>query len=522
MNNAILRTLLVMMFFVFLNSCYNNSHVRTQRILEPDDKIISGYASLNFVAEDTDYESYDVRHGGISGMRLGLSYLGVHKGYEQGLTLAYGNGGGDYKSLILGYDLRSVRSSTNYRPYRYGLYAELNQIRPASRQNIQEGSVLQLRPYMMTTTAPGREWYGGIHSVFSFGTIQTREVWSTYSSDFSRYEEFEREFDYDVSSLGVGFTVGNELSFGGLLVQTQLDLTILNQRNEVNADDYASLYADENIHPEIEPLDQTGPVISLGFAVSREPQRERSLNFNPVVSSSPILPFLAHQHEQVFDPLTGEPIITESKPPVLKFDPLTGELLPADNKPKFDPFTGLMVTESVPYSLLKPSERSALLMKRLQITKLNGGIITGTVQDVIDRGLVIFRDSYGHSSLDTLAYEGIKNITFEGGRRGFRKGMSSAITSCGICIALPLSATILTGEGEYFWIGMLASPAVGLGTLLVSALENDTYDIEFMDTPNAMTNIEYRKQILRQLIIIYIETGFPEYDLTKIQNRKNP
>ncbi|MCF7921701.1 MAG: hypothetical protein K9M55_03280 [Candidatus Marinimicrobia bacterium] len=513
MNKPLGRLLTLILSVLLLGGCYNNSHIRTQRILEPGDKIISGYASANLVGADTDYRSHDIRHGGISGLRAGFSYLGYRKGYEQGASIGYGGGSGDYNSLLFGYDVRKVILSDDNKPYRYGLHTELNNVMPRDGEKIQKGSVIQLRPYISSTTSNLNDWYGGIHGLMSFGDIQSQDIISNWSG--SHYTETEIDYTYKVSSLGLGVTVGSELRFGDFLVQSQIDVSYVNQQHEVNPDDYSYLISQSDEHYELELMDNSGLFISVGMAVGQAPESQKIHRVTPHLprmiqnNSTPPQPTLK------FDPFTGE-IIPEPAPMAdLTFDPYTGELI--NEKPSvFDPFTGLPALSEEPYSTLTANEQSALVMLGLRIISINAKPTSLSLQDVKNNGIVVYGESRGVTTFETLSYEDIQSVRFEGGRRGFSKGLKSAMSGCGLCIVLPLGASILTGEAGLFAMGLVTAPVVGLGTLIMTSMEADQYELHFIQTPNQQANNHYKQQVFTQLVKLYIESGFPSYQLTQL------
>jgi len=511
LNRSFNIILLITISFV-LSSCYNNSHIRTQRILEPGDKILSAYGSANIMGAETGYSSDDIQQGGIAGLRAGVSYLGYRKGYEQGLSIGYGGSeSGDYNSYIFGYDIRKVISATKSAPYRYGLHAEFNNLLRNGGRRIQGGSVVQLRPYIMSTTSPLNNWYGGVHGLMSFGTIQSSESYWNHSYT----NQTKIDYTYDVSSLGLGITVGNEIRLGGMMVQTQVDVSYISQQHEVDPDDYLTLSLLNSEYLELEPLDNSGAFASIGLAISQVPKSQKIRARIPVQYMNLHETNSGEPTNLKFDPFTGEALPQESSQEQLKFDPNTG--LPIQAKPTtFDPFTGLPVDSQIPTSLLSPQERSRLLIKGLKIVSLNGAVTTALVQDVKNTGLVIYRESLGKPILETIEYKNIHEINFEGGRKGFKKSLNSAMVGCGICVALPLAGTILTGEGGVLFLGILGAPVVGLSTLLVTSLITDKYEVNFLQTNSQRVDIEYKKQILSQLVTIYVQSGFPDYEMTRL------
>ena len=519
MNRPWKSALLLAVSILLLTGCYNNSHVRTQRILEPGDQVVSGYMSANLLGPGADNNSYDIRHTGIAPVRLGLSYLGHHKGYEQGLNLGYGGGSGDYTDLIVGYDIRTVKTQKNDQPNRYGLYLELNNIQDSDGGRIKDGSVFQIRPYWMTTTSQYRNWYWGLHALGSAGEIAASQYVGFYSSGTSQYNQYELDFNYTVSSLGAGITMGNETQFGNYSILTQLDLSFLNTQHKIMDEAVVQLALDADEYWQMNPLDQTGLYISLGMAVSQAAKPKPIYPMANIYNTTTVVDPIPEQSFK-YDPLTGEKIVTEPEPAELQFDPFTGEKIATPVTKTFDPFTGMPIndptqtTKVSPYSLLTPSERSSLLIKGLNITSLNGVPTKATIQDVMDTGLMVYKENYGVLAQEIIPFEKIRKVQLEGGRKGFAKGASAALTSCGVCLGIPLLASVLTSEGELFALGIIAAPPVALGTLLYASMDRESYDLNFpFNTPNSMTDIEYRKKIFIQLVQAYIASGFPKYNL---------
>lgn len=511
--NRHLRFILAIIALIALNGCYNNSHIRTQRVLEPGDRVFSGYTSANLLAADTHYRSYDIRHGGVPGMRAGLSYLGYHKGLEQGFTIAYGGGSGDYNANVLGYDVRKVISSAST-PYRYGLHVELNLLGDHPYEGINGGSVVQIQPYLMSTTSPSREWYGGIHGIMSFGDIEASGSYWDYQTS---YQTIDYDYTYSASAVGLGVTIGNEMQLGQLLIQTQVDLSYLTQDHSVDSEDYDAIFngiGNVNSEVEIHPLKSSGPYATLGFAVGLAPESQKKRRSAPFSFQEK-----TYTPAQKFDPNTGEIISPQKRTP--RFDPLTGKPI-TDSPPKYDPFTGLPVEQAkpaTPKSLLTANERSLLLMNGLRVISLNNVATNAQVQDIKDNGLILYRESPGASVLETIAFENILSIEFEGGKKGVQKGFKAGMTACGTCIGLPLAASLITGEGELFGLGLLASPVIAAGSFLITSLSADKYLVSFTQNSGYPTDDEQKMEVLSHLIKVYIQSGFPEYDLTKIQQK---
>ena len=146
---------------IFLSGCYNNSHLRTQRILEEGDKATSVNADINIPIL-----SLIPRSSSIAGWRVELSSLKGQNNGEFGPYAGFGLGfepdpamtgffGLEYKKYI------AVGSSEH--PWKLGFQGEINNF--VREEN--EPAVLQLRPSLTTTTSDYRNKYWGVHGLFS-------------------------------------------------------------------------------------------------------------------------------------------------------------------------------------------------------------------------------------------------------------------------------------------------------------------------------------------------------------------
>ncbi len=465
--------------------------------------------------------SYRLRHSGISGMRAGLSYLGVHGGFEQGPDIGIGGVEGLH-DLIFGYDIRKVQSNTAGKPYRYGLHLELNTIMGEEGTRLQGGTVYQIRPYLMSVTSERNNWYGGIHGIMSFGSLQGSEEDYYYNNSSGQYYERLIEYEYNVSAMGAGVTLGNESRMGNFLIQTQLDIGLLSQSHKL---------LDEAINTgdlELDPMENSGLVATLGLAFNRSAPPERSQRTYLPASKRPITSPNQAKPSGTYDPFTGQ-LVTPKKPtPKVQFDPHTGEAVPLVNAPEFDPFTGLPVVVPTtdepqsPYSLLTHQERSLLIQKNLRLINLNGVSVRATVMDVMDEGILIFRETYGKAGQEILYYNRINSLRFQGARGGFAGGLGGALTGCGVGVGIPLFIALLNSEPDYLVLGFLMAPPAVLGGFLFGAISKETYDLRFTKGPNPLTNGEHQKEILTQMVLMYLDLGFPKYDLVNPGNRVNP
>ena len=147
---------------IFLSGCYNNSHLRTQRILEEGEKATSVSADINIPI----LSQNQLGSSSIAGWRVELSSLKGQKNGEFGPYAGFGLGfepdpamtgffGLEYKKYI------AVGSSEH--PWKLGFQGEINNF--VREEN--EPAVLQLRPSLTTTTSDYRNKYWGVHGLFS-------------------------------------------------------------------------------------------------------------------------------------------------------------------------------------------------------------------------------------------------------------------------------------------------------------------------------------------------------------------
>lgn len=504
MLNKHSQKLMVLLLSIFLISgCYNNSHIRTQRIIKKDEPVVSAHAGLNVISPDYSDGSYELSNSGVSGLRVGISYIGLHRGFEQGLNIGLGSMEDGVSDFILGYDIRKPKYNSKGKPYRYGLYLESNySYNDESDYGPQGGLVFQIRPYIITITSDQNNWYGGFHGLMSFG----------YLTAF--YDSWEY-LDYNISSIGAGITLGNELRSGKFMLQSQLDISVLNQNHVLNNDD---IQWDDWQHPP-QPLDNTGLVVSIGLAIHRapkdaHPKAKRMWQQTPNLKVTPI-PIGA------YDPLTGHLRTPLKQPTKVSFDPLTGEIIQESKAQNYDPYTGQTIKSPAPiekispYSLLSAQEQSNLLIKGLKITTLNGTSVEARILDVLDQGLLIERQTNGKSIQEILFYNRINRIKFEGPRKGLKGGLQSAMKGCGLGVGLPLALSIFTAEPDFMLFSFLAVPPAVLGGLIFGSMNSERYDLKILKGNSDQSDSEYSKQLILKVITLYLKSGFPKYDLNQ-------
>lgn len=509
---------------LILTGCYNNTHIRTQRVLEPGEKVISANAGMAVLLADNTGGSYQIEENGISALRAGVSYLGLHRGLEQGINIGLGMTGEGALDFTLGYDIRKVQANTVKIPYRYGLHVELNNL----SESHPGGNVYQLRPYLMTVTSESKNMYAGVHGLLSFGDLSGNTYNESWDPILSEWTYGFIDYKYRVSSIGLGVTVGNEIRLGNILFQSQVDLSLVNQTHELagtsfNDDEWGSW----------NPLDVTGPVIGISTAIRRAPKRvipdiSYLNNVGASIGTTPrnepkkvnYDPFTGQVVGEAlrFDPISGE-LIKATKP--VEYDPLTGNAITAESSPKFNPDTGLQIAMApkkvkTSVALLSAEEKSKLLVNEIRISQLNGNTINAKVLDVLDVGIVVFRESYGKTGIETIAYDKIRGIKFDGKRKGVSGGFEGALAGCGLGVVLPLALSIGVGEPEMIFLGLLTAPVGSLGGFIYGALKNDSYTLNFNTTQTVAIDNAYRRNIILQTTKLYLKTdSFPETDQTK-------
>lgn len=500
MNSQSLKFLSIGIACLILGGCYNNSHIRTQRVLEAEDKVVSIYGAMNLIGPETDWQSHDIAANGLPGLNFGLSYLQHRKGAEQGLNIAYGFGIGDYTeftALGLGYDFRKVNIESST-PYRYGLHGQYNQI--IEEYHYKTSSVVQLRPYLMTITSEKDGIYGGVHGLLSFGEIiRLQNYWDG--------DEDQAQFNYQASSLGAGLTLGYELRVGQLLAQAQADFSLIQQNHEV-LPGYVNLVDRE--YSQVEPLDQSGLFISFGIAVSNAPKSVKKSRRNSSWMALPVEPPPIEAVPQ-FDPLTGELVVQEKPASIPRFDPLTGATISSEPV-IFDPLTGEIIESTTPQSFLTASERLALITKPLMISSVNEIKRMATITDVQSNGLHISYNSGGRAVGEVIDYANIKTIKLSGGRKGMLKGLGAAGKTCATCVIIPVGGAFLLGDFDLLFMGLTIAPAASLGALVVTSMTEDTYHIHFGRAPHWRTDTIYKKRIITELTKTYLASGFPRSD----------
>ena len=335
-NNGLI--LLITSLFLIVG-CHNNAHIRTQKILKPEEKAYSFSGTLPLGGIDEEYESYEILTDniGIAGLRGELSMLRGSGTSEFGPYLGVGANFNDEEfGLILGVDYRGYSDLNINAPKKIGSKFEFN-FSP-------NGYVFTLNPNITTTTIKTRSSYYGFHGLLTNGNLDSRQYYNVRSPetdgshyyfhyDSLYYFDVEQKYNYNFTSLGAGFTYGYEFfnskkhSF-----QIQLDISLVknNFKDLKKIDSFNIELEDLEVQQEYSmewmpysEYDQTydsEPALILSFSAGMnffKPDLNNSAPFNPMPLPKENI------SQSIYDPETGE-LIT---PKTLQFDPNTGEII---------------------------------------------------------------------------------------------------------------------------------------------------------------------------------------------------
>ena len=141
----------------FLAGCYNNAHLRTQRILGEEEKATSVSADMNIPL----LSRIPLGSTSIPGWRVELSSLYGLKNDDAGCPYAGFGFGLDPNPAITGFfgleHKKYIAVGSSDHPWKLGFQGEINNF--VREEN--EPSVLQLRPSLTTTTSDYRNKYWG-------------------------------------------------------------------------------------------------------------------------------------------------------------------------------------------------------------------------------------------------------------------------------------------------------------------------------------------------------------------------
>lgn len=526
MNRDILKRSTILTLLLVVGSCYNNSHVRTQRVLEEGESVLS--VGSNFVIQwgDDGSSSSRIDEHGVSGSRIGLSYLKNINDTEHGIYLGMGLLDGP-SSYILGHDYRKVVND-NGQQFRYSLYSEYNLINETDAEEWGpdiSGSAVQLRPAISTITSESNKYYAGVHGILGFGTI---------SESYYDYQSGRVDYSYNTSVVGAGISAGYEQRVVGWIVQSHFDLSLLNRTSDL-MDGFSGI--DDTYG--LEPLDATNVHFGFGVAIYGAPNNKPGASR---VSQKPPPQYMVEKNqtsELAYDPFTGKMVEKEQESQPLQFDPETGELTEVSaSDPQFDPSTGELIVEAPPMefdpitglpveekapakspeeSLLSVEEMTQLIFKGLRIVALNGVKVNAEVLDLNDYGIVIRYKGTGTLPRETLNYQQINQIQFGTPSGDLAKAGTMALGGCASGVGIPIALALFTGEWVYMIASVYAAPVAGVGGFLLGLSHQDQYTLNF--TPYAQIKLSSeeiqrkKKQAILSMTKHYLNSGFPSYDL---------
>ena len=318
---------LLMVSFWLIIGCHNNAHLRTQKILEPGEKVysISGVLPAGGIDEDLDRSLTET---GVLGLRGEVSMLNGTQDSESGPYFGFGFNK-DYPGILLGYDYRKY-IDFDFGRQKIGTQVEIN---------ISElGPLLYLRPSISSVTGNKNFFYGGVHGILAFGRLETYspeiEIYY-FDSEYQSYR-IDENIEYSFNSLGAGVTMGLEFNyFKSNSIQLQTDISfiknsfITNYDHGIPIDEIAfqvSYDYESDIRSGFSHIDDPALMISVSAGMNLFKP-----DFNTISSFKPMpLPNI----QPIYDPNTGQ-LLSESP----KYNPETGEII--QNKINIDPQTGL-------------------------------------------------------------------------------------------------------------------------------------------------------------------------------------
>ena len=297
-----LKIFILSVWMLILIGCHNNAHLRTQKILEKKESVISVSGVLPIGGIDDSYSIDD--ENGILGMRGELSYIKGFGNYELGPYAGFGLSDLDDPGFILGFDYKNYINISSSRPIKFGAQLELN--------SSEYGQIFHIKPSLITITNQKKAGYFGIHGLLYNGSLKPRR------------------FDvYNYSSLGFGFTLGTEYISSKLSIQAQVDLSMVNNAFQIEGGSYFPYSYEWGYDPGDDYYLLVG--LSAGVNFFNAPEG-RNKFFEPM----PVPNYKKVKTKDIhYDPNTGEVISSGTT----KFDPNTGELLSSQTE-IFDANTG--------------------------------------------------------------------------------------------------------------------------------------------------------------------------------------
>ena len=490
--------------FLGLTACHNNAHLRTQKIIEPGEKVYSVSGIVAFGGE-SDYET------GISGFRGEVSMLSGREDGEAGPYLGLGvveSGGFDF---IAGYEYKRYSKYGKVTKLgKLGVQAELNYTSgDDDTYGFQGGTVLHLRPSYTSTTAKGEPLYAGVHGLLALGSLKEWGNWnySIYDPNTGYYEwNYGKGLvDYQFTSIGAGLTAGAEIILQSSSLQFQLDAGLVkNSFSNFSPEEYESQYGEEPSQTTFIITGSAGmnffkpaPKTKLPTAPYPVPYYyEEEETYEQEAEPEPVLKFdpetglpIEKEPELQFDPETGEPIELEEN---IKFDPETGEPIPAEDKLEYDPETGELIVPG----LQKPVLEKVLLGGMKADLRLVDGIsiADATLWSLQGYMVMVNYDQpnllYPNASLirnrrmnREINLSQISSITVVGGTKGIAGALLGCIGGGIMGFGLPFLLGMVTERFEMIIIGLIGGP-LGMLTGATSGYKKtatETYDLSTMN-----------------------------------------
>ena len=280
-------------FFIFFSGCYNNSHIRTSKILEEEEKVVSLNGSYNIAPlsyvdygrieynNDSDISDYQPISTEVAGIRGEISLL---KGYKSSEAGFYGGIGanfdaGEFNGLI-GCEYKKYINHKKLRPLKAGMNIELN-------KTSGNGTVIHSIQSIKTTTSKNTSNpFYGIHTVLTAG--------SSSNPDFTSY-------DFLTKGAGISFGIESSSSIFSIKgkntsVILQMDASLINNKITDIRKGVVKYWRYK-----------TYPVIAVGLGVNFFD------SFSIKADHLTPLPKPRKDPELEFDPETGEPVFDKSR-----------------------------------------------------------------------------------------------------------------------------------------------------------------------------------------------------------------
>ena len=233
---------IVLPFFMFLFfGCYNNSHIRTQRVLQESERVFSVSASYNALGNidnrrvsnienaTSRYIDHIQPYAPVAAIRTEISILEGYKSGELGFYLGGGlNAMVDGPTGLVGGEFNKYLHLKRTRPLKAGVSLELNR---SDNGRFALHSIQSIK----TTTTKKSPLFFGIHSIFTKSNMEEEynyyldnpgASWFAGGWD-SNHSSYERIVKYEQGTRGLGFSSGVERFFGNASLIVQVDFSFV-------------------------------------------------------------------------------------------------------------------------------------------------------------------------------------------------------------------------------------------------------------------------------------------------------